>query len=70
MEKMRDLSRPRQPAQIAVNHHPVETVVYKQKQAAKQPGEHLHRSFLPCSCLSNKIIGQTTGGFKISNLFG
>ena len=28
------------------------------------------RSSLPCSCLGNKIIGQTTGGFKISNIFG
>ena len=70
VEEMRHLPRTRQPAQIAVNHHPVETVVYKQKQAAKQPGKHLHRSSLPCSCLSNKIIGQTTGGFKISNIFG
>jgi hypothetical protein len=25
---------------------------------------------LPCSRLDNKIIGQTTGGFKISNIFG
>jgi hypothetical protein len=70
VETMRYLPRPRQPTQIPVNHQPVETAVYKQKQAARQPREHLHRPSHACSCLSNKIIGQTAGGFKISSIFG
>jgi hypothetical protein len=48
----------------------VETVVYKNQQAGKQLGEKFHRSSGLRSCLDNLIIGQTTGGIKISNMFG
>jgi hypothetical protein len=69
LEKMNHLARPGQPAQITMDDHPVETVIYKQQQAAKQLCERLHRSS-PLFSSDNKIIGQTTGGFKISNMFG
>src|ERR1035441_1224013 len=44
LKEIRHLTRPRQTAQITVDHHTVKTVVYKKKQAAKQLGERLHRS--------------------------
>jgi hypothetical protein len=68
-KEMDHLFGPRQPAEVAVNHNAVEAMVYKNQQAGKQLCEQLHRSS-PGSRLSNKIIGQTTGGVKISNLFG
>ena len=43
-EKVDHLLGPRQPAQIPVDDDPVEAVVYKDKQAAKQLCERLHRS--------------------------
>jgi hypothetical protein len=43
---------------------------YKNRQAGKQRGEKFHRSSVLRSCLDNSIIGQTTGGIKISNMFG
>jgi hypothetical protein len=68
--EMNYLLRPGQPAEVAVDDNPVEAVIYKNQQAAKQLCESLHRSSPLCSRLDNKIIGQTTGGFKISNIFG
>jgi hypothetical protein len=44
VEKVHHLPRPRQTAQISVDDHSVKTVVYKNKQAAKQPCKRLHRS--------------------------
>jgi hypothetical protein len=67
--EMNYLLGPGQPAKVAVDDNAVEAVIYKNEQAAKQLCESLHRSS-PCSRLDNKIIGQTTGGFKISNMFG
>ena len=68
-KEMDHLFGPGQAAQVAVNHNAVEAVVYKNQQAGKQLCEQLHRSS-PGSRLSNKIIGQTAGGVKISNMFG
>jgi len=69
-EKVDDLLGPGQPRQIAVDDKTVETVIHKQQQASKKACEKLHRSVPPFSCLSNKIIGETTDGVKISNIFG
>jgi len=44
LEEMNHLPGPGQPAQITIDDHPVETVIYKQQQAAKQLCERLHRS--------------------------
>ncbi len=44
LEEMDHLPRPGQTTQISVNHHPVKTVIYKQKQAVKQICKRLHRS--------------------------
>src|ERR1019366_5762509 len=44
LKEMNHLPWPGKSAQITVDHHSVKTVVYKQKQAAKQPCECLHRS--------------------------
>src|SRR5208282_2970391 len=44
LKEIDHLSRPGQPAQITVDHHPVKTVVYKYQQTAKQLCERLHRS--------------------------
>src|SRR5271166_4227054 len=43
-EKVRHLARPRKTRQISMNDNPVETVVNKYQQAAKQLRERLHRS--------------------------
>jgi hypothetical protein len=45
-------------------------VVYKNQQAGKQLCEEFHRSSVLLSGLDNLIFGQTTGGIKISNMFG
>ena len=69
-EKVDHLFRARQPAQIPVDDDAVETVVYKNQQAGKQLCEKFHRSSVLRFCLDNLIFGQTTGGIKISNIFG
>ena len=67
--KVNHLLRSGKPVQVSVNDNAVEAVIYKNQQAAKQLCESLHRSS-PLFSSDNKIIGQTTGGFKISNMFG
>src|SRR6266481_3628828 len=69
-EKVDHLFRTRQPAQISVDDYAVESVVYRNQQAGKQLCEEFHRSSVFRSCLDNLIFGQTTGGIKISNMFG
>jgi hypothetical protein len=54
------LPQSRQAAQISVNDHPVETNSFVNVSIGRPP------QISP----DNKIIGQTTGGFKISNIFG
>ena len=70
MNEINHLFRPGQPAEIPVDDDAVEAVVYKNQQAGKQLCEKFHRSPTLRSCLDNSIIGQATGGIKISNIFG
>jgi hypothetical protein len=53
-----------------VDDNPVEAVVYKHQEAAEQLGEEFHRRLSVRSRLDNQIIGQTSDGIKISNMFG
>jgi hypothetical protein len=68
-EKVDHLLGPRQSREEPVDDEAVKTVIHKHQQASKKACEKLHRSS-SSSCLSNKIIGETTGGVKISNIFG
>ena len=69
-EEIDHLFGARQTAQVAMDDDAVEAVVYKNQQAGKQLYEEFHRSSVLRSCLDNSIIGQATGGIKISNMFG
>ena len=69
-EKVDYLFWTRKPAQVAMDDDAVEAVVYKDQQAGIQLCEEFHRSSDLRSCLDNLIFGQTTGGIKISNMFG
>jgi hypothetical protein len=65
-----NLPRTGQAAQIPMNDHPIETVVYK---TSRLPNSFVNVSIgRPPFALvfDNKIVGQTTGGFKIPNMFG
>jgi hypothetical protein len=64
VKEIRHLARARQSAQITVDHHPVETVVYKEQQAAKQPRERFHRSPSRVLVFANKIIGHDDRWFQ------
>jgi hypothetical protein len=61
---------PGQPTEAAVDDNATKAVIYKNELTAKQLGERLPSVVLLCSRLDNKIIGQTTGGVKIPNIFG
>jgi len=43
-EEVHHLLRSRQPAKVAVDHDPVEAVIYEYQQSAEQLGKDLHRS--------------------------
>jgi hypothetical protein len=43
-EEMDDVLLARQERQVALNHDPIETVIYKDEQAAKQRADGFHRS--------------------------
>ena len=62
-KEMHHLLGPGQAAEVAVNDDAVEAVVYQNEQAVEQLCEQLHR-LPPWVLVSNKIIGQATGGVK------
>jgi hypothetical protein len=68
-EEVHHLLRPRQPAQVPVDHDPVEAVVYKDQQAAKQLCERFHRS-PPLDQSSQTDLPTAADGNQISNIFG
>jgi hypothetical protein len=61
---------PGQPTEAAVDDNAAKAVICNNELTAKQLGERLPSVVLLCSRLDNKIIGQTTGGVKIPNIFG
>ena len=67
--EMNHLFGPGQPTEAAVDDNAVKAVIYNNELTAKQLGERLPSVILLCSRLDNKIIGQTTGGVRISNIF-
>jgi len=60
-EEMDDMFRTCQQRQISLDDDAVETVVYKNQQAAEQLAEDFHRSS-PGDGIYNQIIGQRTDG--------